>query len=289
MSNRKRTGAIGMSAEVREARKSCIGGSDARIIMSGDQLAIEQLWAEKRGDRAATDLSDVLLVQMGNITEDLNLDWFELTNPGFVVTDEQARLAYSQWPVAMSTLDGKVRDIETNSAHAIIEAKFMLPFGWSMEKAVEKYYAQLQHNMMVTGLTMAKLSVITGAGLYACHDVPADEFWQAGLLDAERAFWDCVQTGKMPGSPTLDAPDLGPPIKIVDMTGSNEWASFAADMIETAEAVGKHETAKKRLKAMLPADAAEAIGHGMRLHRSKDNKILFDFAKPKKASSKKAA
>jgi len=47
-----RTGHIGMSDELAWRALSSLGGSDAKIIMSGDQKAIERLWSEKRGEKA---------------------------------------------------------------------------------------------------------------------------------------------------------------------------------------------------------------------------------------------
>ena len=84
----RRTGKLGMSEEARAARRTSIGGSDAKIIMSGDQTAIERLWAEKRGEIAPEDLSEVILINLGNLTEPLNADLFE-KDTGWWVTDEQ--------------------------------------------------------------------------------------------------------------------------------------------------------------------------------------------------------
>ena len=53
-------------------RRSFIGGSDARIVMGNDEAALIRLWREKRGEAAALDLSGVLVVQLGLVTEDLN-------------------------------------------------------------------------------------------------------------------------------------------------------------------------------------------------------------------------
>jgi predicted phage-related endonuclease len=53
-------------------RRHFIGGSDARIIMGKDEKALSRLWREKRGEEAPLDLSDVLVVQLGLVTEDLN-------------------------------------------------------------------------------------------------------------------------------------------------------------------------------------------------------------------------
>jgi predicted phage-related endonuclease len=53
-------------------RRSFIGGSDARIIMSPDEAALIRLWKEKRGEAEPEDLSGNLVVQLGVATEALN-------------------------------------------------------------------------------------------------------------------------------------------------------------------------------------------------------------------------
>src|ERR1700747_2493328 len=72
------------------ARDRCqfIGGSDARIITGKDEKALLRLWREKRGEEAPLDLSDVLVVQLGIVTEDLNRRWYELSS-GYQISDVQ--------------------------------------------------------------------------------------------------------------------------------------------------------------------------------------------------------
>jgi predicted phage-related endonuclease len=53
-------------------RSYFIGGSDARIIMGGDEAALVHLWQEKRGEVDSVDLSGELVVQLGVATENLN-------------------------------------------------------------------------------------------------------------------------------------------------------------------------------------------------------------------------
>jgi len=48
-----------------ETRRSFIGGSDARIIMGGDEAALLRLWREKRGEAVPEDLSGNLVVLRG--------------------------------------------------------------------------------------------------------------------------------------------------------------------------------------------------------------------------------
>ena len=139
-------------------RRSFIGGSDARIIMGSDEAALVRLWREKRGEGGPEDLSGNLIVQLGNVTEDLNRSWYE-RNTGRRVTDVQRRVKHSAIPWMAATLDGIVE-----GTGAVFEAKFMLPWSFSEEAAAEKYMAQLQHNMRVTHLRSAVLSIITGGG-----------------------------------------------------------------------------------------------------------------------------
>jgi hypothetical protein len=42
-----------------------------------------------------------------------------------------------------------------------------------------------------------------------------------------------------------------------------------------------HERAKTELKALIPEDAKEAIGHGVRAERSKSGAVSFDLLKTK--------
>jgi hypothetical protein len=65
-------------------------------------------------------------------------------------------------------------------------------------------------------------------------------------------------------------------IRIVDMSSSNSWAEFAALFRNTRDASVDHERAKTELKALMPEDAKEAVGHGVRAKRSKSGAVSFD-------------
>jgi hypothetical protein len=60
------------------------------------------------------------------------------------------------------------------------------------------------------------------------------------------------------------------------MSSSNAWAEFAAIYRQTRPAFLEHERAKAELKVLMPEDAREAIGHGIRAKRSKAGAISFD-------------
>jgi predicted phage-related endonuclease len=174
------------------SRRHFIGGSDARIIMGTDEAALVRLWREKRGEAEPEDLSGNLIVQLGAATEDLNRSWYE-RNTGRRVGHVQRRARHSAIPWMRATLDGIVEDVEW-----VFEAKFMLPWAFSEEAAAEKYMAQVQHNMWVTHLCSAVLSIITGGGKWVEIAIPMDPLYLSVLVSAEKKFWRCVQTGEMP-------------------------------------------------------------------------------------------
>ena len=255
-----------------EDRRSFIGGSDARIIMGDDELAISRLWREKRGEVQPEDLTGNLIVQLGTVTEQLNRHWYE-RNTGQVVTEVQRQVFHpvKRWMAA--TLDGMVE-----ATGAVFEAKFMLPWTFSEEGAAEKHMAQLQHNMWVTASRTAVLSIITGGGKWVEMTIPADPLYQHLLLTAEKKFWRCVESGEAPHlfgveppRPRIEA------VRIVDMTSSNSWAEFAGVFCRTRAAYLDHDAAKAELKKLMPEDAREAIGHGIRAKRSKSGAINFDL------------
>jgi len=66
-------------------------------------------------------------------------------------------------------------------------------------------------------------------------------------------------------------------VRIVDMSSSNSWADFAAVYRNTREAFLEHERARGELKSLMPEDAKEAIGHGVRAKRSKAGAVSFDL------------
>jgi len=261
-----------MGTNLETGRRHFIGGSDARIIMGDDEAALLRLWREKRGELEPEDLSGDLIVQLGVVTEPLNRHWYE-RNTGRLIKDVQRQVRHpvNRWMGA--TLDGFV-----GATGEVFEAKFMLPWSFLEEAAAAKHMAQVQHNMWVTNAKAAALSIITGGGKWVEITIPADPLYQHLLLTAEKKFWRCVERGETPRlfgveppRPRIEA------VRIVDMSSSNSWADFAALFRSTRQAFLDHEKAKTELKQLMPEDAKEAVGHGVRAKRSKSGAISFDL------------
>src|SRR6201988_3846627 len=240
-------------------RRTLIGGSDARIIVGDDEAALFRFWREKRGEIEPEDLSGNLLVQLGVVTEELNRRWCE-ANTGQVITDVQQPIRHPALRWMAATLDGRIA-----GSDAVFEAKFMLPWSFSEEAAAEKYMPQLQHNMWVEAARTAVLSVITGGGKWVEILAHADPLYQHLIVTAERKFWRCVEIGKQPQVLGLEPPKPRlEAARIVDMPSSNAWGEFASIFTRTRAAHVEHEQAKAELKTLIPEDAKEAIGHGVR-------------------------
>lgn len=253
-------------------RRSFVGGSDARTIMGDDGAALLRLWHEKRGEVVPEDLSGNLAVQLGRVTEELNRHWFE-RNSGRAVRDVQRHIKHPKINWMAATLDGIVE-----GTGAVFESKFALPWSFSEEAAIEKHMAQLQHNMWVAGANTAILSIITGGGKWVELSINADPLYQHLLLTAERRFWRCVLSGDTPHlfgaeppRPRLAA------VRVVDMSTSNSWSEFASVYRESRAAYLEHEAARAELKKLIPEDAKEAIGNGVRAKRSKSGAVSFDL------------
>ena len=137
---------------------------------------------------------------------------------------------------------------------------------------------QLQHNMWMVAARSAVLSVITGGSKWVEITTHADPLYQHLIVTAERKFWRCVENGDPPRLFGVEPPR--PRIeatRIVDMSSSNAWAEFAAVFSRNRSAHLEHEQAKAELKSLMPEDAKEAIGHGIRAKRPKSGAISFDL------------
>ena len=119
--------------------------------------------------------------------------------------------------------------------------------------------------------------MITGGGKWVEITAHADPLYQHLIVTAERKFWRCVESGEPsafgvePPKPRIEA------VRIVDMSASNAWAEFAAVFSRTRSAHLDHEQAKAELKGLMPEDAKEATGHGVRAKRSKSGAVSFDL------------
>jgi hypothetical protein len=117
----------------------------------------------------------------------------------------------------------------------------------------------------------------TGGGKWVEISIAADPLYQHLLLTAEKKFWRCVSFGDPPRLFGVEPPRPRiEGVRIVDMGQSNWWGKFAALFLTTRSAFLDHERAKTELKGLMPGDAKEAYGHGIRAKRSKSGAVSFE-------------
>lgn len=175
-------------------RKQGIGGSDATKLYNGEW---HTLWLEKTGDAEPVDLSDVLPVQMGVHTEPFNIQWFE-KQTGLKVDGKQQTFFHPQYNYLYAHVDGLILPTVSNKGDAaIIECKHTNAFTNSKKQA-DKYKAQIQHYLMVTGYHKLYFSAFYGNMKWEALEITADAEFQEQLLNAEVLFWHFVTTKKEP-------------------------------------------------------------------------------------------
>lgn len=245
-------------------RRKGIGGSDASKIMSGDWHA---LWLDKTGRAEPEDLSKVLPVAMGSFTEALNLYWFEMITGVKVTTENCEGLVSATYPHMRANLDGRAQP-------NILEAKHINAFA-KAEEARERYYPQLQHNLVVTGAPACYLSIFLGTLNYEYFLVEADEKYQAELIERERAFWQHVTDDKAPEQreAAVAKPIPLDDMREVDMTASNAWANFATVYCENMTGAALFKSAGSELKALVEEDVKRASGHSVEINRAKNGSL----------------
>ena len=244
-------------------RRKGIGGSEAGKIMAGDWY---ELWLLKTGRKEPDDLTWVLPVPIGIITEDLNRRWFEHHTGIDVSTFGCDHLVHPDLQFMRANLDGFC-------AGGIFEAKHTGAFS-KPEEIVSRYYPQLQHNMLVAGVETAYLSVFFGTLKWEWFTVEADPEYQAELMAKEAEFWAHVEKDVEPENRAASTVSIAlDDMREVVMTGSNEWASAAADWLENKAAAKRFDTASKRLKGLVEPDVKLAAGHGVQVKRSKNGSL----------------
>ncbi len=255
-------------------RRHFIGGSDARVIMGDDEARLIRLWREKRGELEPEDLGDNLIVQLGTVTEELNRRWYE-RNTGHAV---KRRAEADRAP--RDQMDGGDAGRHGRGHRARCSKPSSCCPGRSRKKPRPKS-------------TWRSCSTTCGSpmpGRRRCRSSPAaangsrltihaDPLYQHLLLTAEKKFWRCVESGEAPRlfgveppRPRLEA------VRIVDMSASNSLGGTGRELTAgPARPIQEHERAKAELKKLVPEDAREAIGHGLRAKRSKSGAISFDL------------
>lgn len=233
-------------------------------MMTGDAEKIMQLYLEMIGEAEPEDLSQVWAVRLGECTEQLQLDWYEEKNA--LVSRRGEVVIHPRFPWAACTLDGW-----DGVLGCPIEAKHC-GGREPLEVLIERYQPQIQWQMECTGATTCALSVILGAREPVIEFIEADPEYQFEMIMRGSTFMHCVQNRIVPVA-LEPVPAPVDAAAVYDFSGRNEWASHAAQWLETREASEKCKEAEKILKALVPADAKRCTGHGVMITRDRAGRL----------------
>ena len=257
------------------SRTGFIGGSDARRIIEGDWLA---LYEEKVGIRQPADLSSIFRMQLGVWTEPFHFAW--LRDKMLMKLETKAsHIQHPSLPWCQASIDGWWLEHDT-----FVELKHTNERA-SVRSMSETYQPQIAHYCAVFGVTHGYLSFIAGNNDPVLCKVEPSRTYIDELVDLETAFWWHVENQIAPDE-HLHAEQFAEVhaqarnikvdgMRFVDMTGNNHWADLALAYVETKDSRDIHERAKDEMKKLVPRDAAEATGHGVKIKRNKAGSLSF--------------
>ena len=259
-----------LTPEEKAERRTGIGGSDAAKVMAGDW---HELWLQKTGRKEPEKIMSDWNYVWRMATETLQLDWFEHTTGRSIVRRNTVARS-SVYPFMRATFDGIIGD-----AREPINAKHLS--GWTRDArnwAVDKYVWQMIHETVVEmPPTMTSwITLIVGEKEPELIPIEADPVSVDRLIAAEEEFWGYVQRDEPPDGKASVAPIVEwDRMRSVNMATSNSWAEYAEMWLENIVASRRCDKAAKELRALVEPDVREAMGHGVVIKRSRDNKLLI--------------
>ena len=275
---------FGLSGKSLEERRSTVGGSDINVLASGDAEAINRLYHQKTTGEQ-DDLSMVWPVLMGHITEELNTEWCQLKQ-GIEIVDRQRVLYGQKHKFMRCTLDGAVRKYKNRAA--VFDAKFTLgrpvkgeEYSDVIPRLVKKYTPQLHWNGYLLEETDGKrceyglLSILRAGSEPTFHEIKLDPGYTEHLIGLATYFMGCIEMGTPPEAiEPVEAPtpvEDRVPFDMTETAHDPKWKEWAQIYVQTVGAADTCKKAEAEIKKLVPKQASEAFGHGVRVKVSKNN------------------
>jgi predicted phage-related endonuclease len=272
---------LAISDEQRLFRADRLGSSDALRLMAG---AWRALWEEKTGRIPPQNLDFVPRVQIGIATEPLHARFYT-HRTGIGCRPAEGTLVHPDFDFIVAHLDflswQRPEDEALSACDTLVEAKFTAGFKSDQELA-QQYHWQIQHQLLVSGLPHAVLSILRPAS-YSLQPVARDEHDIGKLLDSLHAFRWYIENDIEPP----DAEPAPPPAlvgaRVLDMSRHNEFAAWGGILAGNEPGMRAYREAEGALKALMPEDAQVAFlpdaadGRSILLTRSSDGKLALRF------------
>lgn len=257
-------------------RSKFIGGTDAMRIMRGEWA---ELYAEKKGLVETEDLSSVFPVQLGIFTEPFHLSWVQ-DSLGPINQKVESKY-HPLFTYMRAHIDGWCEDHNT-----FIEAKHTGGFE-DLNTLIDRYTPQLAHYCNVYQREWCWFSVIMGNREPTPVKVSIDAAYRENLITVIEQFWWHVTEGVEPEITPVANLDVKAQVKVndmrvVDMTGNNEWAHAAQGYRMYEEQAKEFESCKKMLKRLVEDDVRQATGHGITVKRAVNGSLRISAVQDRK-------
>jgi predicted phage-related endonuclease len=249
----------------RRQRAGRLTASRVACLMTGDASAINLLYQQMIGVVPEEDLSTVWPVRLGEATEQLNLDWFELKNAMAVVRRGEV-VVHPRHPWAAATLDGWVEMLKCP-----IEVKHV-GGREPIEVVIDRYQPQMQWQMEVTGATQCALSIIVGAFPPVVEFIERDAAYAAEMVKRGEQFMACMHERRPPVA-MMPMPAPVDASKVYDYSKNNFWCAQGDIWLANKDAAKAAREAEINLKNVVPEDAKKVIGAGIQITRDKANRL----------------
>ena len=180
--------------EWKELRSHYIGGSDAASVVGLNAFSSPySLWAEKTGRTPGFEGN--LATEVGTYLEEFVAQKFA-SETGKKVRKANQSFFNSDYPWAIANID---RDIVGEDAGLEIKTTSELNMKkFSGGEYPANYYCQCIHYLGVTGKQRWYLAVLIGNRDFRWFEIERDEAEIAALMEAEREFWNYIQTNTPP-------------------------------------------------------------------------------------------
>ena len=181
-------------------RKGYIGGSDAGAVVGlNPYKSAYTLWAEKTGKIPEFDGN--LTTSVGAYLEEFVAQLFMSEN-GKAVRRKNRILVNEDYPWACADVDrmvvGEKALLEIKTTNSPIAMK-----KFKNGEYPEYWYCQMTHYLAVTGLEKAYLAVLIECRDFKVFELNRDEEEINALMEAEKKFWNLVQTNVAPTADCL--------------------------------------------------------------------------------------
>jgi putative phage-type endonuclease len=191
-----------------EMRRKGIGGSEAAAAMGLSRWKTRlRLWQEKRRVIEQEDISDQGNVFWGVQLEPLIAREYARRTNHVIRRRKMCRSRRYPWMVA--NVDSHVIP---RTLRLIVEIKTINAFAFNhsdygadgTDKVPVEYYAQAQHNMVVTDSLQCDMPVLIGGQDFRLYRIPRNEEFCNSMILIETNFWLSVQNGTEPEPVNLD-------------------------------------------------------------------------------------